>query len=122
MRQAGAAIVDPLPAAMRHGRADAVDANSVIVVAANGEHLRDVPDLANQLTQFEQLGAMVYEVSSQQHRVWIAPRDGIEYLLAQNVGTTPPEVNVADIQQSISVVPRRESLLADVEGSTKADF
>ena len=122
MRQTRAVIVDPLPAAMHHGRADAVDAESAIVVATDRKHLRDVLDVANQLTQLDQLGAMVYEVAPQQHHIRIAPREGIEYLPAQNVGTTLPEVNVADIQQSIGVVPRRESLLADVEGSTQPDF
>ena len=122
MRKACAVIVDPLPAAMHHGRADAVDADSAIVVATDRKHLRDVLDVANQLTQFDQLGALVYKVAPEQHDIRIAPRDGIEYLPAQNVGTTLPEVNVADIQQSIGVVPRRESLLADVEGSTQPDF
>ena len=48
--------------------------------------------------------------------------DGIRYLPAQHVGATVSEVNVADIQQSTRVVPRRESLLADVQGSTQPDF
>jgi hypothetical protein len=63
MRQARAVIVDPLPTAMQHGRADSVDADSVIVVATDRKHLCDVLDLANELTQLDQLAAMVYEVA-----------------------------------------------------------
>src|SRR5215204_1513518 len=122
MRQARAVTVDPLPAATHHGRTDAVDADSAVVVATDRKHPRDAVDLANQLTQFDQLGATVHQVAAQQHHIRIAPSDGIEYLPAQNVRTTLPEVNVADIQQSIRVVPRRESLLADVQGSTQPDF
>ena len=122
MRQARAVIVDPLPAAMHHGRAHAVDADPAVVVATDRKHLRDLVDLANQLTQLDQLGATVHQVAAQQHHIRIAPRDGIEHLPAQHVGTTVPEVNVADIQQSIRVVPRREALLADVQGSTQPDF
>ncbi len=122
MRQARAVTVDPLPAAMHHGRTDTVDADSAIVVATDRKHPCNVVDLANQLTQFDQLGAPVHQVAAEQHHIRIAPSDGIEHLRAQNVGATLPEVNVADIQQSIRVVARRESLLADVQGSTKPDF
>jgi hypothetical protein len=63
---------------------------------------RDILDLPNQLTQFDQLGAPVHQVAAQQHHIRLAPSDGIEYLPAQSVGTTLPEVNVAHIQQSIA--------------------
>jgi hypothetical protein len=79
-------------------------------------------DLVNQLTQLDQLGGMVHQVAAEQHHIRFAAGDGIEYLRAQNLGTALPEVNVADIQQSTRVVPRRESLLAEVQGSTQPDF
>ena len=122
MRHARAAIVDPLPSAMHHGLTDAVDADPAVVVAPNRKHRRDLVELANQLTQLGQLGATVHQVAPEQHYIRIAASHGIEYLPAQQVGTTIPEVNVADIQESIRVVPRRESFLADVQVATQPDL
>ena len=78
--------------------------------------------LANQLTQPAQLGGAVHQVATQQHHIRIAPCHGIQYLPAQRFGATVSEVDVADIQQPTRVVPRREPLLADVQGATQSDF
>ena len=49
MRHARDAIVDPLPAAMHHGLADAAHADLAVVVAANRKHRGEVAELANQV-------------------------------------------------------------------------
>ena len=57
MRHARDAVMDPLPPAVHDGVTDAVHADLVIVIAANGKHRCDLAELANQLAQRAQLGA-----------------------------------------------------------------
>jgi hypothetical protein len=122
MDETGAVTVDPLPAAMDHGGTDAVDADSAVVVAADRKHPREAADPANQHTQPDQLRATVDQVAAKQNPIPIASSDRIEYLPAQHAGTTLPEMNVADIQQSTRVGPRRQPLFANVQGSAQSDF
>jgi hypothetical protein len=121
MRQPHAASVNPLPAAVLHGGADALDTDSTVMVATDCQHRRSLLDVANEFAQLRQLVAMVRQIAPQQHHIRIRASDGIEDLPAESVGTPLSEVNVADVEQSTRVVPRRESLLADVQGSPQAD-
>jgi len=122
MRHARDAIMDPVPPAMQHGLTDAVDADLEVVVASNGKNRSDFAERANQLTQRDQLGGTVHQVAAQQHHIRIAASHGIQYLPTEPVGTTLPEVNVADIQQPTRVMPRRQPLFADMEGLIQPDF
>lgn len=116
------AVVDPLPAAMHDGFTDTVHADLAVVVATNRKNRRDFVELANQVAQLTQLGGTVHQVAPQQHYIGIAANHGIQDLPAQPVGTTGPEVNVADIQQPTRIVSRRESLFADMQGVIQPEF
>jgi hypothetical protein len=114
VRHTRGAIVDPVSAATDHCLTNMVEADLAVVIAANGKDRRNLLEAANQARQRRQLGATVYEVTPQQHHVRLAASRGGDHLPAESVGTTVPEVNVADIQQPTYVVPCRQSLFADV--------
>ena len=122
VRHARDAIMDPLAPAMHHGLTDAVNADPAVVIAANGKNRCDVAELADQVTHLAQLGGTIHQVAPQQHHIRMAASYGIQDLPAQCVGTPVPEVNVADIQKPARVVPRRQPLLADMQGSSQPDF
>ena len=122
MRHARDAVMDPVPAATHHGLTNAVNADVAVVVTSNGENRREHMERGNQFTQRGQLGGAVHQVAAQQHHVRGAASHGIQYLPTQPVGTTVPQVNVADIQQPARVRPRRQPLVADMEGVIQPDF
>ena len=122
MRHAHDAIMEPLPPAMHHGLTDAIHTDTAVVIAANGKNRCQRADPANQVTELAQLGGTVHQVASHQHHIRIAANHGIQYLAGQRVGTTVPEVNIADIQQPTRVAPRRQSFFADMQGSIQPDF
>jgi hypothetical protein len=114
--------MDPLAAAILDCLPYAIHANPLVVVAANRKHRCDFAEPANQVTQPAEFGRTVYQVAAKQHHIRIAARDGIQYLRAEPVGATVSEVDVADVHHSTRVVPRREPLLANVQGPTQSDF
>ena len=116
------AIMDPMPTATPHRLSDAVNSDPAVVVAGDCQNGCDLTELANQLTQLDQLGRTVHQVAAQQHNIRIATSRGIQYLPTERVGTTVPEVNVADIQQPARVIPRRKPLFADMKGAGQPDF
>ena len=116
------AIMDPMAPATTHRFTHAVNSDPAVMVAGNGQNGCDLVELANQLTQLDQLGRTVHQVAAQQHHIRIATGRGIQYLPTQRVGATVPEVNVADIQQPTRVMPRRQPLFADMEGVIQPDF
>jgi hypothetical protein len=79
-------------------------------------------ELANQIIQSAQLRGIVDQVAAQQYHIGMTTDDGIQDLLTQRVGAAWSEVDVADIQQSTRLISRRQSFLADVQGSTQPDF
>lgn len=83
MRHPSDAVMDPTPAAAFHGRANVVHADQPVMVAANGEHGRNVAKRANQLAQPAQLGTTVYEVASEQHRIRVGASRGIQHLTSE---------------------------------------
>jgi hypothetical protein len=114
--------MDPLPAGMLNSLTHAIEADLLIMVAADRKNRRNVAERANQISQPAQLGATVHQVAAQQHDIRMATGHGMHDLPAQRVGATVSEMDVTDIHKSTRVVPRRESLLADVQGSTQPDF
>src|SRR5512145_3135327 len=118
MRHSRRAVVDPLPTALLDSLTDAIHADLLVVVATNRKNGCHVPELANQVTQTAQLGGTVHQVTAEQHHIRMAPGHGLQYLPAQRLRAGLSEVDVADIQQSTCVGPRRESLLSNVQGST----
>ena len=122
MHHTGDAVMDPVPAAIHHGVADAVHAELAVVIAADGENRCNVAEHAHQRAHVRQLGAAIHQVAPQQHHIRIAASRSIQHLPAQRVGTTVPEVNVADVQQSTRVMPRRQPLFADMEGVCESDL
>jgi hypothetical protein len=115
-------VVNPLSASARHRLPDRVQADLAIVVAADGKHRRDFVEAGNQAAELAQFGALVYEVAAEQHHVGIATDHGLYDLAAQSAGPATAEMDVAHVQQPARVAPRRESLLADVEGVIQSDF
>jgi len=115
-------VMNPLPAATRDRLADGVHANLAVVVSADGQHGCDCVESADQAAQLGQLGPLVHQITAQQHHVRIAVGHRLEDLPAQPVGSALTEVNVAHIEQPARVVPRRQSLLADVQRVVEPDL
>jgi len=120
MRHARHLVVNPSPPTAHHGVTDAVHADLTVVVATDGKHRCDVSEFPNQVIQLAQLGGVVDEVAPEQHQVRIGAKSGINDVPGQRVGTSVPEVNVADVQEAARVRPRRQSFFADIEGLTKS--
>jgi hypothetical protein len=122
MRHALDAVMDPLSSAADDGLTNEALADLAVVVATNGKNGREIVKFRNQVTQLAQLGGAVHKIAAQQHDIWIASSRGIQDLPAQSVCPAVSEVNVADIQQPICIMPRRESLFADVQSVIQPDL
>ena len=63
MLHARDAVMDPVPAAMHHGVADAVHADLAVVIATDGKNRCDLAERADQSTHRDQLGATIHQVA-----------------------------------------------------------
>lgn len=116
MRHAADAVMDPVPAPLRHRIANGVQAELTVVVTADRKNRCRLVQAGNQIAELAQLGTLIDQIATEQHHVRIAEPDRVDDLPAQRAGTATPEVDVAHIQQPARVVSRREALFADVQG------
>jgi hypothetical protein len=105
VRKARAALVNPFATRTTHRVSDSIDADAVVMIAANGEHRCNLAELAGQQTQLAQLGCVIQQIATQEHGICLASRDAIDHLLAEHVGTTVSQVNIADVHQPARIVP-----------------
>jgi hypothetical protein len=114
--------MDPLPSRASHRIADSIDTDGVIMIAANGEHRCNVAELADELAQAGQFGCAIHEIATQEYGICFASRGAIKHLLAQHVGTTAPQMNIADVHQPTRIVPCGNAFFADVKRVSKPKF
>lgn len=112
---AGAPVMNPLPAGPFHGPPDAVDSDPLIVVAGDGQHRCDGGKRSDQVTKVGKLGSRVDEVAAEEYGVRPAGRCGVQDLTAQCLESSSPEMDVTHVKKPTRIGGCREVLLAHVE-------
>jgi hypothetical protein len=77
------AVVDPSPISILYRLANEVQADLLVMVATNSEDRCNSAQLGNQIAEYQQLGATVYQVAPQQHHVRTATSGRIQDLPAE---------------------------------------
>jgi len=122
MLQSGSRIVNPFPSTTHYRVANPVQAQLVIMIAADGQHRRHIAKRADQLMEFTEFRCVIDEVAAEQNSVRAGGAYGFDDLPAKIVGPSSSQMNVADIHQAAGVAPQRQAFLSNVKGALKTDF
>jgi hypothetical protein len=116
-----AGCMNPLAVPRDDGGFHAIDADILVVIAADRKYRRDLAKLANKATQRSQFAGRIDQVAAQKQSIDLPTADCVDHLTAKKIGPLRAQVNVADIQQSAGSRPAYQTLFTDMKWAVLAE-